>query len=380
VLNLAGADNDNVTIQGNTVNRVYQGIYVLGANSPAMVDGLTISNNTIGPATSGADNTGLNGIFVQNAAGVTISGNVVRNLSATATGASGIHLNSLVTGGSVAGNTITNVTSNAAAGGTNSIAGIFLGSNATGLTVSGNRIQTVVNNNPTVTGNSGARGITVNPGANPSNITIANNTVTDIYCNQNTSNQSWPFGISLDAGTTIKVYSNSINLFGSHAGLATPSTGAAAALFIASSAVTALDIRNNILSNSYDNSLGGANDQSFAIYSLGAATAFTSIDFNDYYVSGIGTPLVGHLGRPARRTTRRLLPSGRRRRARTSARSRPTRSSWPTMTSTCSPRRRCSSRGRPSPASQPTPTARRAAPSSRPSGLTRSRAPKCRRR
>ncbi|HEX4824178.1 MAG TPA: thrombospondin type 3 repeat-containing protein [Candidatus Polarisedimenticolaceae bacterium] len=296
VLNSVGADNDNVTIQGNLISRVYQGIYVNGATAlPATVDGLVISNNTIGPLTSGADNTGLNGIFVQGVAGVTISGNVVRNLTATNTGAGGIYLNNVVTGGSVANNTITNVTSSAAAGGTNSIVGIFVGANTTGVTVSGNRIQTVVNNNPTVTGNSGARGITVN-GSASANLTIANNTVSDIYCNQNTSNQSWPFGISLDAGNTYKVYSNSINLFGSHPGLNSPSTGASAALFIASSSVTSLDIRDNVLSNTYDNSLSGANDQSFAIYSLGANTAFTSIDFNDYYVGGLGTPLVGHLG------------------------------------------------------------------------------------
>jgi len=298
VLNSAGADNDNNTIQGNLISRVYQGIYVLGATSPASatVDGLTVSDNTIGPVTSGADNTGLNGIFVQAATGVTISGNVVRNLTTSATSAGGIYLNSLVTGGSVADNTITNLTSSASSSGTGSITGIFAGSNVTGLTLSGNRIQTVVNNNPAA-GSFGARGIIVNPGAaSPANITIANNTVTDVVCNQNTANSAWPIGISVDSGNTFKIYSNSVNLFGSHAGIATPSTGAAAALFIGASSVNLLDVRNNVLSNSYDNSLAGTNDQTFAIYSLAAATAYTNIDFNDYYVSGAGTPLVGHLG------------------------------------------------------------------------------------
>ncbi|HTH06237.1 MAG TPA: thrombospondin type 3 repeat-containing protein, partial [Ilumatobacteraceae bacterium] len=70
--------------------------------------------------------------------------------------------------------------------------------------------------------------------------------------------------------------------------------GASAALFIASSSVTGLDLRNNVFSNSYDTT--SLADQAFAIYSLGNAAALTTIDFNDYYVSGTGTPLVGHLG------------------------------------------------------------------------------------
>jgi putative cofactor-binding repeat protein len=72
-----------------------------------------ISNNTIGPASSGADNIGLNGIFVQFANAPAISGNTIRNLSASASVAGAIYLNQAVTGGTVTGNTITGVTSTA---------------------------------------------------------------------------------------------------------------------------------------------------------------------------------------------------------------------------------------------------------------------------
>jgi hypothetical protein len=284
-----GADNDNNTIQGNSISRIYQGIYVNGAGNPNLVDGLTISNNTIGPATSGADNTGLNGIFVQAANGPTISGNVVRNLSATASAAGGIYLNTNVTGGSVVGNTITNMTSSAASSGVTSITGVYLGGNVTGVTVSGNRIQTIVNTNST--GFNGARGIIVNPGGSVGSITIADNTVSDVYCFQNTTNGAWPIGISVDSGATIKIYSNSVSLFGSHTGLG---AGASAGLFIGSSTSTGLDVRNNVLSNSYD--VPSFADTAFAIYSLATATGYADINFNDYFVSGTGAPVLGHLG------------------------------------------------------------------------------------
>jgi hypothetical protein len=288
-LNANGADNDNNTIQGNSISRIYQGIYVSGAGNPNLVDGLTISNNTIGPATSGADNTGLNGILLQAASGPTISGNVVRNLSATAASAGGIYLNANVTGGSVVGNTITNMTSSAASSGVTSITGVYLGGNVTGVTVSGNRIQTVVNTNST--GFNGARGIIVNPSGSVGSITIADNTVSDVSCFQNTTNGAWPIGISVDSGATIKIYSNSVSLFGSHTGLG---AGASAGLFIGSSTSTGLDVRNNVLSNSYD--VPSFADTAFAIYSLATATGYADINSNDYFVSGTGAPVLGHLG------------------------------------------------------------------------------------
>ena len=288
-LSTGGADNDNVTISGNTITKVYDAIYAVGANSPAQNDGLVISGNTTGPAAQGADSIGFHGILLQNAVSPSISGNTVRNLSATAFGAGGIFLNSTVPGASITNNTITNMSSSAASSSTNSIVGIQVGASSPNVTLSGNRIQGVVNT--LTTGTNGARGITANPGSGNAT-TIVNNTVTDVVCAQNTPNSAWPFGISLDSGINHKVYSNSVNLFGAHAGVA--ANGASAALFIASSAVTGLDIRNNVFANSYDTT--ALADQAFAIYSLGASTAFTSIDFNDYYVSGTGTPLVGHLG------------------------------------------------------------------------------------
>jgi hypothetical protein len=290
-----GADNDSNTIQGNTITKVYYGIYVYGPSVPAvaMVDGLVVANNVIGPATSGTDNIGQNGVFIQFANGPVVTGNTIRNLSASAGSAGAIYFNQAVNGGTISGNTITNITSSApSVGGPGSISGIFMGTSVTGVTVSANKIQSISNTNSA--GSSGARGIVVNPNASPANITLANNVISDVVCFQNSNTNQWPIGIDLD-GTmdTVRVYNNSVNLFGSHAGL--NAAGGAAALFVNNFGITNADIRDNIFSNSYDNTTS-TTDKNYAIYSLDTGTAYSSLDFNDYVVSGPGLPVLGHLG------------------------------------------------------------------------------------
>ena len=290
----SSADNDNNTITGNTITKVAYGIHVYGPSTPAaaMIDGLVISNNVIGPATSSpTDNILQNGIYVQFATAPTISGNTIRNLSATAGSAGAIYLNQQVTGGSVSGNTITNVTSTATTGGTGAISGIFLGTSVTGVTVSGNKIQSISNTSTAGTG--GARGIVVNPNATTANDTIANNFVSDIVSFSGTSTNTWPLGIDIDGATdVVRVYNNTVSLFGSRA-LANAASGAAA-LFINNQGLTNVDVRNNVLSNSYDNTTV-ATDKAYAIYSAAAATAYLDINYNDYFVSG-PAGMLGNLG------------------------------------------------------------------------------------
>jgi hypothetical protein len=92
----------------------------------------------------------------------------------------------------------------------------------------------------------------------------------------------------------ISILNNSINLFGSHVGYASnPSGGVAANIYITSSA-GGIDVRNNLLSNSYDNS-SSTGDKSYTIYSTVANTVFTNIDNNNYYVSG-PTGVLGYIG------------------------------------------------------------------------------------
>jgi hypothetical protein len=280
-VNTAGADNDGNTISGNTITKAYYAIYARGSFSPtsAGMDNLVISNNTLGPAAQGADSLGLAGIYMFGANSPAVSGNTIRNLTAGGTAAGGIYVVQDVAGGSIANNTITNLTSALATGATNQITGIFFGTNVSNLTVSGNKIQSVSN---TLATGAGARGIIAN--SDGAGIVIANNMISDIFTSPGTSTNSWPVGIHVEfALTIVKVYNNSVNLFGPHAGNNVVS--GSAALFLGGS-VLSVDVRDNVLSNSYDNSTS-TTERTFSINATNIAnTSFTDINYNDYYVNG----------------------------------------------------------------------------------------------
>src|SRR5207248_6780238 len=109
------------------------------------------------------------------------------------------------------------------------------------------------------------------------------------------SNIYWPIGIDIDGSSGgINVYFNSVNLFGSHTGYSSNTTGGAAAALFVNTTGTGLDIRDNIFSDSYDNSTS-TGDKAYAIYSVPANTAYSNINYNDYYVSGTGSPVLGSL-------------------------------------------------------------------------------------
>lgn len=296
-----GLDNDNVTIQGNTILKCYYGIYANGtsATSSGGDDNLTISNNTIGPSASGASNIGFDGMSIANALTVNITGNTVQNLVASATNAGAIRLESNVNGFTISGNSIHDISSSTSSSGTSSICAIYMGSAVINspTSVKNNIIKTIVNTN---TGGYGSRAIIVNTGNAASSISIYNNSISDIYCYQDALNSYWPIGIDIDGSSGgINVYYNSVNLFGSHTGF-TSTTGAAAALFINTSG-TSLDIRDNILSNSYDNTTS-TGDKSYAIYTTATTAAqFSTINYNDYYASG-ATGVLGSLNAVDRTT------------------------------------------------------------------------------
>jgi hypothetical protein len=296
--NTPGQDNDGNTISGNTITKAYYAIYARGpGGSPASaaMDNLVISNNTLGPASQGADSLGLAGIYMYGANGPLVSGNTIRNISAGAGSSGGIYLVQEVAGGSITNNTITNVTSAQNASGTGSITGIYLGSLVSNLTVSRNTIQSVSN---TLASGAGARGIVANSEA--AGVVIANNMISDIFCfaGTNSSGTNWPVGIHVEmASSIVKVYNNSVNLFGSHPGV-NGISGSAAMLVGGGVATNGIDIRDNVFANTYDNSTVGTE----RTYSINAANvlapSFADINYNDYYVNGPNPAnnFIGNLG------------------------------------------------------------------------------------
>ncbi len=136
----------------------------------------------------------------------------------------------------------------------------------------------------------------LNTGSATSNDTIVNNFITDVYCFQDASNIYWPIGIALEgASGGINIYFNSVNLFGSHPGYASNPTGGAAPAMFNNSTGSNIDIRDNAFSSSYENTTS-TGDKAYAIYSVAPAAWYSSIDYNDYFVSGPGIPVLGFLG------------------------------------------------------------------------------------
>ncbi len=271
---VAEVANSANTYQNNTISLSYYGIATVGPT--ASQSGTAISSNAIGTVTNAL---GFGGMFISND-NAAISGNTVQNVVTTAASSGGIILAGTSTAVTITGNTIKNVSSTSTGSGTTSVAGIYIGATNTNTVISGNTLTGIAS---TTTSGYGARGIIVLGNAT----VVRNNMISDVYCYSDDSNIYWPIGLDIDgAASNVKVYFNSINLFGSHTPYSTATTPAAAALFVNSTG-TSLDIRDNILTNSYDAS-GLSGDKSYAIYSTGTAnTQFSPVmDYNDYSVSG----------------------------------------------------------------------------------------------
>lgn len=261
----AGADNDQLTIQNNSVTGVSVGIYAYGTSTGKMddlnIEGNSLTINTTTGTTLGIRvGQGLNGIITRNSVSVTTS-------------ASGAPV------------------------------GISIESGFTSSVVSANNIGPVYTAG---TGGYGGRGITIGTETATSSLAIYNNVISGVNGASNWTgfNNSSSMGIAIGMignSTTItttaggiNLYHNSVNMYGTHSYTSATIT---AALYVGSGA-SALDIRNNILVNTLDN-VTTSGSKAYAIYSAAAASAFTLIDHNDYYAltpaSSTTTGFVGYL-------------------------------------------------------------------------------------
>ena len=248
-----GADNDNVTIQNNTISGAPIGIYAIGtaAVSAGGLDNLAINGNTVDATTT---LTGNYGIKVGNALTSTVNKNTVSVQSSASTQPVAI---SLETG--------------------------FVSS-----TVNGNNITKAL---ATSTGGYGGRGITVGTGNATSALTISNNFINGVNGSNysgftNSSSAGILIGAIGNSGSLtnatggVNLYYNTVTMSGSMGSGST--TAITTALYVGSGAAT-LNIRNNIFSNTQVAT--STTQKNYAIYSAVSNTAFTAIDYNDYYVS-----------------------------------------------------------------------------------------------
>ncbi|HZV70714.1 MAG TPA: hypothetical protein VFG10_14265 [Saprospiraceae bacterium] len=249
----SGADNDDITLQNNNITNVSTGIYANGtsATSTGGNDNLQILNNTFTTNTSAPE---CNGIRVGNALNCVVKGNMF------------------------------DIT------GTNSVypVAISFETGCSSSQITSNLISYV----RASSNGYGSRGIVIGTGSMNSDIIIANNVLYSIHGWDNADITKSSMGICIGLlGNTltttatggIKLFYNSINMFNSF-GIANTIN---AALYIGSTAGN-LDIRNNIFSN--QNSFTNSQIKYYAIYSAAPNTAFSSINYNDYYAVNTNNP------------------------------------------------------------------------------------------
>ncbi|MES2558140.1 MAG: BNR-repeat neuraminidase N-terminal domain-containing protein, partial [Bacteroidota bacterium] len=250
----AGADNDNNTIQNDTITVAAIGIYAIGnaAVSTAGMDNLTLSGNKVNINTSLGSPIGIK---VGNGLNGTINGNTI-NVQSSATGA---------------------------------VVGISLETGFVSSTVNANNITGVLT---TATGGYAGRGITIG-GTAASALVISNNLIGGINgSNFSAFTNSSTIGIAIGIiGTSttitsvaggISLYHNTVNISGSYT---SASACVTTAIFIGSGATT-LDIRNNIFVNTLNNIGTGTTSKAYALYSAATNAAYTTLNYNNYYVGG----------------------------------------------------------------------------------------------
>lgn len=139
----------------------------------------------------------------------------------------------------------------------------------TNLEISENKISNIKN-----TINGVIYGIHLDVNNSSTGILIANNFISDISTTIDNEYSDGTFGIYIANGTGTRIFYNTV-------ALNTTDKSKSATLYIAGG--SGFDIRNNIFSNT-----SGTGGQRYAIYANLSATAFTNINYNDYYATNIG--------------------------------------------------------------------------------------------
>lgn len=242
-ISAAAEDNDNLTIQNNSVEFAYYGISAnYSATAGLQGDNLVISQNSVG-SIDPAKYIIYYGMQISNVNAPAISHNTIFNISK-----------------STSGNAV----------------GIELGSNVIGGTVDGNVIKDI---QATSTSGYAAWGINFSSSTGTTNVTVSNNMISGIKTSNYSATGTFynAFGIRLTGGTNLKIYHNTINMYGDVAD--GTSIGMSANLVISSSSVTGADIRDNIFVNTQN--FGVAGSKAYNIFTSNT-TLNGTINYNDY--------------------------------------------------------------------------------------------------
>jgi hypothetical protein len=324
------------------------GIYQTNAGT------ITLSNNTIGSSTGGSNSLNATstatsnvqrvyGIYCNNATSLTITNNTICGLSNAATNSlisttAGIVADACIS--TITGNTISNLMSadnNTQLGNTASVTGIsILGPSVSGgLTVTGNTIYNLSNSNPSFAGRLTGLYFSGNTSGATYTNTVSKNFIYGFslsgvsstaasFCGICTGGGNTFFSnniISLGGNTPTTVYGiynsgsaseisylyfNTVYLSGS---LASGATNKSYAYFCLASGYKR-NIRNNIFSNARSTVGGASLHYAFSSPDNSTGANSLTLDYNNYYVSGIGGVL-GYTSTPlTNKTSIPLVTSG----------------------------------------------------------------------
>ncbi|MBF9142771.1 Ig-like domain-containing protein [Hymenobacter properus] len=267
---IGGADNDNVTLQNNSVQGVTTGIQAFGSTNTSAggLDNLLITGNVVGPTTAAAGaNINQYGIVVASALSPVVSRNEVQNIvnptASFSANMTGILMQDVQTG-VVTRNTVHNLNYNGT-----STAKLY-------------GISTQVSTS------------SFNTAATPSAIRFDNNLVYAL--NSTATSASWnTSGINNNGGYGDQYYYNTVYLSGQ---LSTGTAGSAAfsnGNGITSTAAANIDVRNNIFS--IIGGTGVASTPLYAHYTTLTSYTGSTLNYNDLYVTVGGTNGVARIGR-----------------------------------------------------------------------------------
>lgn len=171
-----------------------------------------------------------------------------------------------------------------------SVTGILVGNHVNGINPSNGNIHKNKIYNIKHTGIDdyayAALGIKLSGLDSNSNITIANNFIADILSDGDAGVFYNPHGIFIDQGGGYKIYNNSIYLTGvvNNTGLWGPAYTGAITIYPGSVVPNNLNIQNNIFINSQ--TIGYPGSKAYAFYCGVPNTAFSEINYNDYFATG----------------------------------------------------------------------------------------------
>jgi len=219
------------------------------------------------------------------------NGRITNNIIGSSTDATAIQYRGIVL--SFANNTLVsgNEIMGAPAGNTNTYqTGIYMMAGTTNTTIENNYIHDFYY---TGTGGYGCYGIYYGSDATTPSM-IYNNLITNIKSDGDPGSQNYaPAGIYVFSGGNLKIYHNTIWMTG--ATLSASYTTSYSACLSIYSGITLLDVRDNLFKNSMTTAAGTGGNIAYSVYCASANTAFTNINYNDYYSNGIN-PTIGYLG------------------------------------------------------------------------------------